>query len=427
MSHRCFLYLVVFLLLLLSSPLAAQEKPTSNWAKIQEDYQLKASAGLQVFGTYTLNQKLYNPTSEQYKKVSNRWNLQIRRFRFNLSGQAYKNLSFKFTGAFDLVGRDVLAATVGAANNGRAPNFGLWNAYVQWRILEQKETLFLSIGYLSPQISRASLTSAMRATSFEKSWVQNYIRRNLVGTGPGRAPGLNLGGQLNASSNFSVSYDFGLFNPVNDAPQANTQGLNASPLLTGRVAFHIGDPETKNYSLSHRTNYFGQRSGLSLALTASHRGASDLFRKSQTVGADWLFNLGPFNLDGEWNYLLRKGQNNASHANVGYLRMSYSIPIKQQSYLEPVFLYSRLNGALDQGRQDIAMALGTFAGQDKVLDWTLNYYLNPNFKLAFTYTQNKGKLGEAAPGATFNTYYFQSGIGAINRGDLIGLGMTLII
>lgn len=426
MNYRRFLYLAI-LLFILSSPLEAQEKSTSNWSKIKEDYQLKASAGLQIFGTYTLNQKLYNPTSEQYEKVSNRWNLQIRRFRFNLIGQPYNNLTFKFTGAIDLVGRDLLSATVGAANNGRTPNFGLWNAYVQWRILDQKEALFLTIGYLSPQISRASLTSAMRATSFEKSWVQNYMRRNLVGTGPGRAPGLNLGGQLNASSDFAISYDLGLFNPVNGGPQANTQGLKASPLLTGRVAFHIGDPETKNYSLSHRTNYFGQRNGLSIALAASHRGQSDRFQSSQTIGADWLLNLGAFNLDGEWNYLLRKGQQMASHANVGYIRASYSIVLKQATHLEPVFLYVRFNGALGSVAQDAAATLGASAGQDEILNWTLNYYLNPNFKLAFTYTQNKGKLGEANPGTTFNTHYFQNGIGAIDRGDLIGLGMTLII
>lgn len=426
MRHHRFSYLAI-LLFVISSPLIAQEKPPSNWSKIKKDYQLKASAGLQVFGTYTLHQKIYNSSSDQYEPVSNRWNLQIRRFRFNLSGQAYKNLSFKFTGAIDLVGRDVLAATVGGANNGRTPQFGLWNAYAQWRILDQKEALFLSVGYLVPQISRASINSATRATSFEKSWVQNYMRRMLVGTGPGRAPGLNLGGQLKASNDLAISYDFGLFNPVNNGSTPNTQGIKASPLLTGRLVFHIGDPESKNYSLSHRNNYFGQRNGLSLAFTASHRGQSDRFHASQTIGTDWLLNLGSFNLDGEWNYLFRKGPQIASHANVGYIRASYSFPLQQQSYLEPVFMYVRFNGALDAIGQDAAVALGTSAGQDEVLNWTLNYYLNPNFKLAFAYTQNNGNLGEAAPGATFNNYYFQNGFGAINRGDLIGLGMTLIL
>ncbi|GAB5553847.1 MAG: hypothetical protein Sapg2KO_34380 [Saprospiraceae bacterium] len=426
MSHPYASHLIV-ILFFSCQLLFAQENQSSKWAKILENYQIKASAGLQFMGTYTLNQKIYDPGTNRYEKVDNRWNLQMRRFRFNLTGQAYPSLTFKFTGAIDLVGRDVLSATVGGANNGRAPNFGLWNAYLQWRLLTQNEGLFLTFGYLSPQISRASLNSAMRATSFEKSWVQNYMRRTLVGTGPGRAPGINLGGQLTPSNTFAVSYDFGLFNPVNNGPLPNTQGLSASPLLTARLVFHFGDPETKNYSLSHRTNYFGQRNGLSFALAASHRGASDLFDRSQTIGADFLLNLGHFNLDGEWNYLIRESQENTSQANVGYFRFSYSIPLEQQAHLEPVFMYVRLNGALDRVGQESAKILGAFAGSNEILDWTINYYFNPNFKLAFSFTKNIGNSGEAAPGSLLNNHYAQNGIGAIERGDLIGLGMTLIL
>lgn len=415
------------ILFLCSSFLSAQDQAPRKWSKIKQDYQLKASAGLQILGTYTLNQKIYNSTTESYEKVDNRWNLQIRRFRFHLTGQPYPNLSFKFTGAIDLVGRDVLAATVGGANNGRAPNFGLWNAYLQWRVLDQKESLWLTFGYLTPQISRASLTSAMRSTSFEKSWVQNYMRRTLVGTGPGRAPGINLGGQLKASDDFALSYDLGLFNPVNGGSTPNTQGNSAGPLVTGRMVFHLGDPESSTYSMRHKTNYFGQRNGLSLALAASHRSKNDIFELSQTLGADWLWNIGKFNLDGEWNYLFRKNQDLVSQANVGYLRSSYSIPLQDQRYLEPVLMYVRFNGALDQIEQRSAEALGAFAGRDEVVNWTLNYYFNPNFKLNFTYTQNRGDLGEADPGAGFNNYYFQNGIGPIERGDFIGLGMVILI
>ena len=407
--------------------LEAQEQKKLNWSKNQQDHQLKVGADLQIKWKYTLNQKLYNAETEQYEKVDNRWNLHIRRFRFNFTGEVYTNLSFNFKGAIDLVGRDVLAATLGGANNGSAPNFGLLNAYLQWRLLDQKETLWLTFGYLVPQISRSSITSAMRATSFEKAWVQNYMRRSLVGIGPGRAPGINLGGQVNTSDQLAISYDFGFFNPVNANPIPNTTGRAARPLFTSRVVFHFGEPESAKYSLSHQPNHFGQRNGLSIALTASHRGRSDLFEMSQSIGTDWLLNLGGLNIDGEWNYLYRARGPAISQAQVGYFRTSYVVPLREQRYLEPVFMYVRFKGAADQLGQRTAESLGTFAGKDEILNWTLNYYFNPNFKLAFSYTQNQGNLGEALPGAEFNNYYFQGGVGAINRGDLMGMAMVLII
>jgi hypothetical protein len=243
--------------------------------------------------------------------------------------------------------------------------------------------------------------------------------------------GLNLGGQILPKSSFGLSYDVGIFNPINNGFTSNTQGLNASPLFVGRLVFHLGDPEFKQYSINHKINYFGERNGLSFALAASHRGNSDLFKTSQTIGLDWLWNIGKFNFDGEWNYLSRTSlpasSTYTSTANLGYFRMSYTIPLRGTTYLEPLVMYVRFNGPLDQAAQAEATTMGAFAGQDEIMEWTLNYYLNPNFKFSLNYTHNRGDSGEAIAGAGFNNHYFQNGIGAIDRGDLIGLAMVLII
>ena len=184
-----------FILLLCFSgslSLSAQDH-TTEWQKKLEDFKLKPSIGLQLWSSYTIGEEVYDKSLGKYKSVDDRLNFQIRRTRLGFSGQPYGHLLFKFDAALDLVGRDLLSGTEAGANNGASPQFRLWNAWLQWKIKKGSEKFNLVAGYLPPQIGRESITSALRSTSMEKSWSQNYLRRHLVGIGPGRAMGVNLG------------------------------------------------------------------------------------------------------------------------------------------------------------------------------------------------------------------------------------------
>ena len=94
----------------------------------------------------------------------------------------------------------------------------------------------------------------------EKAWSQNYLRRHLVGTGPGRAAGMNFGGLFyKEGQTVSLQYDIGLFSPVSQAVSGNSTGVQSSPLATARLLFMFGDPESKKYITGHKPNHFGKR------------------------------------------------------------------------------------------------------------------------------------------------------------------------
>lgn len=405
-----------------------QESGNREWSAYKEDYKIKISMGVQMWNTYTIGQKLYDPESSSYITTDDRFNTQLRRTRMNFSGQPYQNLKFKITASLDLIGRDLLSATQGGANNGGSPIFRIWNAYIDWKIKNSSDLFHIVAGYIPPQIGRESITSALKSTSFEKSWSQNYLRRAIVGIGPGRAMGLNFGGQYLASQEIGFSYDLGLFSPEAFAFDGNSSGLSYSPLLTGRFALYFGEPESKTYTIGHKVNYFGKRQGLTMALAVAHQGKNDLFEANGAMGFDWLLNYKNLNFDGEWTFLNRSGSELNRQFNVksntGYIRLGYNILLSGNSYLEPVVMFVQYNGPLDIAAQNDALLVGSFAGTDEILDVGLNYHINPQLKISLFYTMNNGEKGEASDGTTFNNYYNQGGIGGIKRGDIIGLGIV---
>ncbi len=391
--------------------------------------------GLQLWSSYSFGTKIYQKENGRYEAVDNRLNVMLRRGRLGVKGQIDKNISFNVTAALDLVGRDVLAATEGGSNNGASPKFRLWNAYIQWKVKSGSEVLHIVAGYFPPQIGRESISSALRSTSLEKSWSQNYLRRHLTGIGPGRAVGLNLGGLLlNKAGQSGLGYNFGIFNPVFESYGGNSIGNKYAPLLVGRIVAYIGEPESKHYSIGHKTNYLGKRKGLSIGIAGARQGETALFLKNYALGGDFLFNWNKWNFDGEWTYLIRRGERLfdddllrqfSASTNTGYLRLSYNISLKNQLILEPMMMWMQFNGGMTANEQQNAEAVGSSAGKDQSIDIGLNLYVNPHTKLSLHYTLRQGQAGASGAGASINNYFFQSGVGAIQKGDWLGLGLVM--
>lgn len=426
--------LILLLLLISSFAFAqAQSEKKSDWLAKLEKYKIKPSLGIQLWSSYTFDQKVYNEETQAYETVDNRLNFQLRRARIGIKGQPYENLSFNLTAAMDLVGRDLLSGTEAGVNNGASPGFRLWNAYVQWRAVPKSEALNLVFGYMAPQIGRESITSAMRSNSMEKSWSQNYLRRHLTGIGPGRAMGINTGGlfsQKNAMLHWR--YDLGIFTPQFESYDGNSVGDHFSPLIVGRWVMEIGDPEAKKYSQGHKINYFGKRNGLSLAVTGATQGQTDLFESNQAMGADFLFNWGHVNLDGEWTMLTRQGvftvdesrQKEKVAAQTGYVRVGYNINLSNGWVIEPVGMWMFFKGEKDAEGQSYAAQLKSMSGEDQKLNVGVNLYLNPDLKLSLFYTHRNGDAGAAGSGSTVNNFFNQGGVGPIERGDWLGFGVV---
>jgi hypothetical protein len=308
----------------------------------------------------------------------------------------------------------------------------LWNATVDWQVIKNRDDLHITAGYFLPQIGRESITAALRSTSFEKSWSQNYLRRHLMGTGPGRIGGVNFGGLLPVEDNFWFGYDVGVFNPAFREFNGNSAGRKYSPLLIGRLVGYFGDPETEEYGLGHRVNYFGKRNGFSLALSGARQGASELFSENTALGADFLLNWQNLNLDGEWTFLWRKTerQNRESStvsAGTGYIRLGINFTTKKGYVVEPVVMQMLFNGETEANAQILAAGLGSASGQERITNFGVNLYLNPDLKLSLFYTIRNGDSGELNDALGVNNYFFQNNVGAIRRGDYLGLGLVAFL
>jgi hypothetical protein len=405
-----------------------------EWRQRLKTVKFQPVLAVQLWSSYTVDQKIYNAQTGDYEPVDDRFNLQIRRTRLGFKARPGENFSFQAIAALDLVGRDALTAQHGGANNGSTPEFGLWDAAFQWRIKPGSEAFYLSGGYFRPPFSRESLTSGMQVSSMEKSWSQRYVRAQLTGTNPGRAMGLQLGGLLHkAQQPLAFSYDLGIFNPVFEAYSGNSSGSRFSPLLVSRVSVHLGDPEFARYSQSHKLNYFGKRKGLTLSVQGAAQGETSLFRANYALGADVLFNYGPLNLDAEWSLLRRTGRRQEVQApefsvsgQTGHLRLSYNIRAGGQYVLEPVLMLMQFDGPTHAADQAEAKTVGMASGRESALDVGLNWYFGPDLKLMLHYTHHNGDAGAAGAGATVNDFFYQKETGAIERGDWLGLGLVAI-
>lgn len=428
------LQVVFFLLLLFTSGTASfAQKTFDNWLKKKEGAKIEPFVMLQLWSTYSMNQKVYNNTTSSYDPVEDRFNLLLRRARLGFRAEPYEGLQFNFITAYDMLGRDVNSALVGGDNNGSQPEFYIWDAFLQWKVNKSSESLNIIAGYFRPQISRESITSAWAVNSMEKAMSQNYIRNHLVGSGPGRAVGLNLGGLL---LHHKINYNFGVFNPVFHANGGNSTGKDFSPLLVGRIAYNIGDPEMDSYKISYDINYYNQRKGLTLAAGGAWQGKTNLFNESYTASTDVLLNLGAFNLDGEWNWLWREGERTLSDqqfrsftylSQTRHIRAGYNMILNNKYFLEPSFMLMQFNGAKDTIEQADAKAIKASSGSETTYDIGINWYLNKkNLKLALHYTWRDGDPGDAGEGATVNQFFNQTEVGAIRRGNWLGLGLSAI-
>lgn len=411
----------LLLILFLSPFFASAQSGFDNWLKPKEGAKIEPFLALQLWSGYSIGQEVYDQDAGQYQPTDDRFNVFLRRARAGLKANPYKNLSFTFIGAYDGLGKDALHASLGPANSLSSPKFFLWEALLQWNA----GPVNLTAGYFRPQLSRESITAAWAVNSMEKAMSQTYIRNHLTGNGTGRSMGINLGGLiLPEGKNWGLNYNFGVFNPVYQNFSGLSTGIRFSPLWVGRVVAYLGDPEQSQYSTSYRINYFGTRKGLSVGGGGSWQGATDLFDRSYAASTDLLFNWGPLNVDGEWNWMWRDDY----FSQTGHVRAGYNVVISKRYYLEPAFMVMQFTGASDLAGQAEAKALGASSGSETSFNAGINWYLNKtHLKLMLHYTWHLADAGEAANTAfTGNAYFSESGVGAIRRGNWVGLGVNAI-
>jgi hypothetical protein len=408
------------------------QRDTNGVVQNRPNWRIEPFASFQLWSVYSMNHQIYNNQTKLYEKVDDRLNFIFRRARLGFRMQPYERLRFNLIFAYDGAGKDVLSSSLGVANNGANPSFGLFDGFMDWRIKPRKESMFLTAGFFRPQVGRESITAAWAVASMEKSQTQNYLRQHIVGVGPGRVIGANLGGLLfNQSKKLVFNYNLGIFNPAFLSNNGQSTGKQYSPMLAYRAVVSIGDPEMSQYVINYLMNFYGRRRGISLALDGTWQGQTDFFKTNTSLGGDVLLNHGVLNFDAEYHQLARTGQNGPQETGqkswVGHLRGGLTFKLKKNGYLEPAFMLMRFRGAMSALDQAQATQLRMTEGEDTNYDLGLNWHLQERrLKLLLHYTWRQGDLGAAAPGSTINEFFNQPGFGAIRRGNWLGLGLNAI-
>ncbi|MCF8246773.1 MAG: OprO/OprP family phosphate-selective porin [Saprospiraceae bacterium] len=406
-----------------SSEAAPQQPP--RWLTKKSNYLPEVKAFTQLWGIYSMGMEVYDASSGKYEAADDRFNLSLRRARVVIAGEPYAGLKYSVALGYDQTGRDILSSGVGGTNKAD-PSLSVVDAFLQWKI-GKGEAFNLVGGWFRPQVQRESITGAWATNSFEKSMSQNYLRSHLVGTGYGRAAGLNLGG-IFTKEKVSLNYNLGMFNPVTASLAGGSVGKKAAPLFAGRASLSLGDPEFNKYGIGYNINFFNKRKGVSLDFNAARQGETEKFQSSTAYGPGLLLNWGALNLDGEWMWLKREGTDslgsfNASSA-TGHIRLGMNFSAGKY-VLEPTFMLMKFKGGMSATEQADAALLKLSAGEETTYDLGVNWYLDGrNLKLALHYTWRNGDPGVAGDGSQVNAYFSQGGVGAIHRGNWLGLGLS---
>lgn len=384
------------LVALLAAPLLAQN------VQIPGLQELRIGGGIQLTGIFTHGTRADLSNSGRLDPVDDRFDLGLRRARLTLSGRILAGLDFRVIFFYDNVGRDRFTGTRGTPSEG---SLGIWDAFWTWHA--RPERLHIIIGYFRPQLGREHITSGFQTnSSMDKLPTQNYQRIHAIGRSNGRETGINAGG-LYSRGKWCLNYNAGFFDASHEKLAGQPYGGRRwSPLLAGRLALSIGDPEMKSYSIDYQVNYFGRRRGLTVAAFSSHQGHTDAFQRNSTMGLDLLANYGPLNLDAECSRLARRRLDGAAYADhTWHARAGYNIRAAS-SWLEPVFAVAHFTGSSLSPWKD---------GRDEWVDAGLNWYLRETrVKFNLHFTRQSGR-----PLSGYDD-------GKIRRGNMVGFGVQFV-
>jgi hypothetical protein len=268
----------------------------------------------------------------------------------------------------------------------------------------------ITVGYFRPQVGRESITAGFEVLSFEKALTNFYPRQHLVGTGPGRETGVNVGGLYNdEKTKLGLNYNFGVFNV--DKFSSGTGGDNL--LYTARVAVSYGDPEMKKYGMGYKINYFGKRNGITFAVNYAHYGSgkdgASSFKNNQMLGFDTLANYKDFTFNAEYDELKRSFDTSSLDYKdkVWHVRGGYNFTLPNKTILEPTITYAEWQGDKTHTNNN-----GNFKTTDVGLNW---YIKQNNMKLNLHYVKQSGSA-KSAYNPNVND----------KAGDYVGVGLQLI-
>lgn len=380
----------------------------------------------QLWATYTRNLK-------DAPLTDSRADLFLKQGRVGFKGKALPSLTYSTLFAFDNLGKDQFTGSLGNAQATANTTFQLYDFNITYAL----DTTFANItfGYFRPQSGHENIAPDAGVNSLDKGLTSLYLRSFLTGRTSGRETGVNIGG-FYGSPLFGIAYNIGAFDPT----QALISGTDGGPrkwhpLMVGRLAASILQPDMTSYGLIPEINFFGTRKGITIGGHYSFQDTTDEtwdtsavkydnakktysglkyvggFQKNESFGGDFVANFMGLNVDGEYDVMKRSVKGFSSHKDsvkapaanftdrVYHIRAGYDIPLPKDQFLEPAFMYTEFFS-------DAASTLYP-GGYDRIFDAGLNWYLNKNnLKIALHYIKQGGKpksnYQAAAPDAKGN-------------------------
>ena len=347
---------------------------------------------VQVWNVYTLENDGFDPNMDA------RNDIYIRRGRIGVKGKIRKDISFRVWFAYDNLGKNEASASTGTPNStaGKGTDgtenreFYIWDAIWTWHL--DPEWANISIGYFRPQVGKESITTAFKVISFQKSLPNFSPRKHIVGRGPGRETGINIGG---LALNKKLNYNFGIFdtnhknivgNATNSKQPTVGDGKKWSPMYALRIAWSFGDPEHKKYKMGYTQTYYGKRNGVTVGLNYTYQGETDVFKKNGLYGVDILANFGPIDFNAEYDWLYRDvgGTVGSGTDRVWSVKAGYNFKLANGQIIRPAVMVSKEEVDKD-ANNDYVSDTGV-AVEQELYEISLNWLINKdNLKLNIAY------------------------------------------
>lgn len=407
-----FLLTTVFVCSTYAQEVSAEADTVSVWSKLQEppalqldEKKIQITQSFQLWNIHTI-ESMGDP-SEETKN-----DLYIRRGRLGVKGKLAADLAFNIILSYDGIGRDKNTAGRGSPNPDDNHDFFLFEALTMW---SYKPMVNITAGYFRPQVGREQMTAPFKTTSFEYSLANFQPRAHLVGRGTGRELGVNAGG-LYLAHGWSFNYNVGLFDI--SSKKLLGDGSASFPMLAGRLAFTIGDPEMEKYGLGIKQSFYGKRKGITFGLNSSYQGVTELFENNTFYSGDILANYGPVDFVFEYDWLSRRTTLEAEGTDLNKqtivpttdkittFKLAYNFVLKNGKVLQAAAMYSG-QLANDYGDTNGLNAL-TGATDQKVYEVGVNYLLNKdNLKLNMHYVWGEREDKNPAGGYSYLGTGFQ--------------------
>ena len=352
---------------------------------------------VQVWNVYTLENDSFDPD------MDSRSDLYIRRGRFGVKGHIRKDISFKVWFAYDNLGKNEATAGTGGPNTtaGKGTDgsenreFYIWDAIWTWKA--DPEWANISIGYFRPQVGKESITTAFKVISFQKALTNFDFRKHIVGRGPGRETGINIGGlALNKKLNFNIGiFDTNHKKIAGDVKGRPTvgDGKKWSPMYAVRVAWSFGDPEHKKYKMGYTQTYYGKRNGTTIGLNYTYQGETDVFKKNGIYAVDILSNYGNLDFNAEYDWLYRTNLADQDGTDTIWdVKIGYNFKLDNGQIIRPAFMVSKEDVDVDTNGDYVSDISGV-AAKKELYEISINWLIKKD-KLKINLSYDWGKVKE---------------------------------